>query len=431
MDSEQINQWITGLNHPEYVQRISALRVLKGAIDRGDIPKPERLKDVNSHIHTIYSFSPYSPSSAVFQSWKAGLVTTGIMDHDSISGAEEFIEAGRIMEMPTTVGAEIRASFAQTRLNGRKINNPDQETVAYVALHGIPHPVIPELKRFFRPISAARGKRNRQMVDRLNRVFSGSGISIDYDLDVLPLSMAHEGGSVTERHLLFAATRKIISSFGKGQAMIRFLEDRLGLNVSGKNLEYLQDPQNGMVEYDLLNLLKGNLVEKFYLPAKEEAYPIRHISRFADQHGIILAYAYLGDVTESVTGDKKAQKFEDDYLDEVFETLVEEGLKSVTYMPSRNTPKQLERLRELCDRTGLFQISGEDINQPRQSFVCEAMRKPEFSNLYDAAWALIGHEWLSSEDLRLGMFSEETQKKMPTLEQRIAYYKKYALETFG
>ena len=40
--------------------------------------------------------------------------------------------------------------------------------------------------------------------------------------------------------------------------------------------------------------------------------------RFCGESGGILAYAYLGDVTNSVTGDKKAQKFEDDYLDELF-----------------------------------------------------------------------------------------------------------------
>ena len=52
-----------------------------------------------------------------------------------------------------------------------------------------------------------------------------------------------------------------------------------------------------------------------------------------------LCYAYLGDVGDSVTGDKKAQKFEDDYLEDVFECLKETGVKAVTYMPTRNTPR--------------------------------------------------------------------------------------------
>jgi DNA-binding FadR family transcriptional regulator len=105
-----------------------------------------------------------------------------------------------------------------------------------------------------------------------------------------------------------------------------------------------------------------------------------------------LCYAYLGDVGDSVTGDKKAQKFEDDYLDDVFECLKEEGVTAVTYMPTRNTPAQLERLRKLCDDYGMFQISGEDINSPRQSFIIRAMENPMFQNLIDATWKLIEHE---------------------------------------
>jgi hypothetical protein len=64
---------------------------------------------------------------------------------------------------------------------------------------------------------------------------------------------------------------------------------------------------------------------------------------------------------------------------------------------------------------GLFQISGEDINQPRQAFVCQAMRDPMFSHLYDAAWALIAHEWAGDD---AGLFSETARKRWPALEQR-------------
>ena len=106
----------------------------------------------------------------------------------------------------------------------------------------------------------------------------------------------------------------------------------------------------------------------------------------------ILCYAYLGDVGDSVTGDKKPQKFEDDYLDDVFACLKEVGVNAVTYMPTRNTMSQLERLRSLCGQYDMLQVSGEDINSPRQSFVIRAMENPMFSNLIDSTWMLIAHE---------------------------------------
>ncbi len=431
MEQNEIDILISELNAPNMDDRLLALNKLKDAVDKGFISAPIRQNDVNSHIHSIYSFSPYSPAKAVYRSWETGLLTTGIMDHDSISGAEEFIKAGLIMGMPTTIGAEVRATFAGTILDGRRINNPDQDTVAYVAMHGIPHTAIPALKEFFAPICVARGIRNREMIVEINKILLPARIEVDYDLDVLPLSMAHEGGSVTERHLLYAVAKKLTTQFGRGEKLLDFMEKSLNISVKGKTRELLLDKSNEIYEYDLLNILKGNMVEQFYIPATKEALPIAEVAAFTKKHGIILAYAYLGDVTESVTGDKKAQKFEDEFLDDVFNTIRETGFNSITYMPSRNTPAQLERLRANCDKNGFFQISGEDINQPRQKFVCEAMRKPEFANLIDAAWALIGHEWSATIDLSEGMFSDKTVSKMPSLYKRIAFFKDYAKMRFS
>jgi hypothetical protein len=68
---------------------------------------------------------------------------------------------------------------------------------------------------------------------------------------------------------------------------------------------------------------------------------------------------------------------------------------------------QLRRVRALCDKFGLFQISGEDINSPRQKFICEAQRNPEFSNLHDATFALIKHEQDATADITNAMFYVE------------------------
>jgi hypothetical protein len=61
-------------------------------------------------------------------------------------------------------------------------------------------------------------------------------------------------------------------------------------------------------------------------------------------------------------------------------------------MPTRNTDAQLDRLRALCERYGFLQVSGEDINSPRQSFVIEKMHEPRFANLIESTWAIIRNE---------------------------------------
>ncbi|HOJ09776.1 MAG TPA: PHP domain-containing protein [Clostridiales bacterium] len=414
---------IDNLNNDEINIRLGSLNQLHQLIEAGEILKPERGNDVNNHIHTTYSFSPYSPTKAIWMAYSAGLVTAGIMDHDSIGGAEEFIEAGKYLNIATTIGVECRADFSDTPLNGKKINNPDQSSIAYVALHGIPHTRINHVREYFTPYTRERNKRNACMVDKINGLFKPFNIALDFEKDVASISKVSDGGSITERHILFALAEKLVGRFGKGAALVDFLKNKMNISLKAKLEEYLLDSENQFYEYDLLGVLKSDLISSIYMEAKKECPDIRELLEFANTIGAISAYAYLGDVTNSVTGDKKTQKFEDDYIEQLFEVLKELGFNAVTYMPSRNTITQLKRVKALCNRYDLLQISGEDINSPRQSFVCKAMRNDEFSNLIDSTWALIGHEKAATENIDDAMFSAKTIQKYGDLNERIAIYK--------
>ena len=373
------------LNAPTKEERLSNLAdALKTTVFPPMVPQY-----INNHIHTTYSFSPYSPTAAVYAARMEGLCTAGIIDHDSISGAEEFLEAAKLVEMPVTIGMEARVSMAGTRLEGRRTNNPDQVGVSYMTIQGVPHDKIDTLTEFFKPYQAARHARNRKMIEKINALLPG--IALDYDRDVLPLSMAAENGGVTERHLMYALAIKLVQQVSKGQAMVEKLAS-MGLKLSEKQTAQMLDTEYPFYEYDLLGILKSAFVPQIFIDATDECPKLPDMVKLCDEIDAFLCYAYLGDVGDSVTGDKKAQKFEDDYLEDVFECLKEEGVRSVTYMPTRNTPAQLERLRGLCDQYGMFQISGEDINSPRQSFVIRAMENPMFQNLIDATWKLIEHE---------------------------------------
>ena len=414
---------IENLNNDSESVRLDALRGLMGKIDAGEMEKPITGNDVNNHIHTWYSFSPYSPTKAVWMAYSSGLSTAGIMDHDSVSGADEFIKAGKIAGIATTTGVECRTDFSKTPLNGKRINNPDQNSIAYVALHGIPYIQIEKVKRFFEPFLSERNLRNRQMTAKLNEITKPFNVSIDFDKEVVPLSKSHKGGSITERHILFALSLKLICIFGKGKMLFNFLADRINLHLNSKAADNLHDPHNEFYEYDLLGLLKSDLVPLFYIDASAECPDIIEVIRLSEQIGAISAYAYLGDVSDSVTGDKRSQQFEDNYLDLLFETIKTLGFRAVTYMPSRNTLKQLVRVKELCKKYDLLEISGEDINSPRQRFICEAQRIEAFGNLYDSTWALIGHESEASKALCKGMFSSLVASTYPDLYERISVFK--------
>lgn len=403
----------------------NALEALKKMVAQE--PKPVAGRDVNNHIHTTYSFSPYSPTAAVWFAREAGLCTCGLMDHDSIAGAEEFLAAADVAGMAATIGMECRASFAGTPFGDRKLNNPDQSGVLYMTLHGVPHNRAAELNEAFAPYRAKRNDRNRRMVEAINGMMGRYGVTIDFDRDVLPLSNYAKGGTVTERHLSSALAYRMLDVIGSGEKLIAFIKNELQLPISGKIEGYLLDENNPHRMYDLLGWIKSQLIARFYIDATDELPTVREALDLSERIGAISAAAYLGDVGDSVTGDKRAQKFEDDFLDELIAYYAELGFRAVTYMPSRNTKAQLTRLRALCEKHNLFQISGEDINSPRQSFVCEAQRDPAFANLYEATWALIAHEWRATEDPDDGLFSEKSIRRWPNLNDRVRAFAEFGL----
>ena len=103
-----MQELIKKLNGGTAETRLSALAELVKV--QTEKPTP-RDNDANNHIHTIYSFSPYSPTKAAYMAYKAGLTSAGIMDHDSLSGVEEFKEACAILGLGSTCGVEVRLSL--------------------------------------------------------------------------------------------------------------------------------------------------------------------------------------------------------------------------------------------------------------------------------------------------------------------------------
>lgn len=384
----------------------------------------KKTEEVNNHVHTIYSFSPYSPSMAAYLAWKAGLQAVGIMDHDSVSGCKELIEACKIIGIASTVGFELRVNFSGAIVEGRKLNNPDSKNIGYIAIHGIPESKLPEAKKFLNPIQIARNKRNKKILAKLNNLIKSYGMEeIDFNKEVYKISQAKEGGSITERHILYAFASKIIQKTGKGKKLISFLKDNLDIVLSEKNKKFLLDENNQFYLYNLLGILKSSFLDKIFIqPDYEECISVYEAVRFSNSINAIPAYAYLGDVTDSPTGDKRAEKFEDDFLEELIPELKKIGFKAVTYMPPRNTLSQLLRLQRLCKKYELMEISGVDINSPRQSFNYPIILRPEFAHLIEATWALIAHEKLANYDGKYALFNNRNPLKGKSLKERIVIY---------
>jgi hypothetical protein len=404
-----------------------------GAAAEGPAAGQPAAEESNNHIHTIYSFSPYAPAAAALGAWKAGLTVAGSVDHDSLVGAAEMRAACALLGLGAVTGFEIRAflhSPAEVAAGGaaaafasRKINNPDSAGIIYMTVQGVPAQAAGEVAEFLAPVRERRLARTAAMAGRANGILKRAGLApFDFERDVVGRSKFAQGGTVTERHLLAAMAEALIAGFGRGESLAAGLEAKLGLALKAKTRATLSDPANPYLMYDLLGLLKAEFLPSFFIQPSDECVLARDACAFARSIGAIPAYAYLGDVGESPTGDKKAEKFEDDFLPELFAELKELGFQAVTYMPPRNTAAQLARIRELCREFGFMEISGVDINQPRQSFNCPELRRPEFAHLNAATWAMVAHEALATVNPALGIFAAANPRSSLGLEERIALY---------
>ncbi len=417
-----MKQLIEKLNGGTVESRLNALAEL---IEKEEKPI-RRENDANNHIHTIYSFSPYSPTKAAYMAYRAGLTSAGIMDHDSLSGAEEFKRACKILGLGATCGVEVRCKF--NRGYG-KINHPDQKDCVYMAAHGVPAQSIKAFNEYLQFYRNKRKERDEKMCKLITEKYGKFGIELDFEKDVVAISEDRDGGSLTERHLLYALATKLENKFGRTGALVDFLQKDLNLSVNEKIKAFLLDEQNPHFLYDLLGVLKAD-TGFFYIDADEEMPLVDDFVKVAKSFGAIPAYAYLGDVGDSVTGDKKAQKFEDDFLEDLIEELKKIGFCAVAYMPTRNTYSQLQRLTKLLNENGLFEISGEDVNSPRQKFDCKALALPEYSHLIKSTWALIGHEAISSQKgIEEGMFGNKSILETPSLQDRIEKFALIGKET--
>lgn len=408
-------------------ERVSALQ---DYLD-GDPRFPDFVAESNNHVHTIYSFSPYTPAMAALKAREAGLMVVGSVDHDSAAAAGELTAAASLLGMGSVTGFECRVYLysadeverGDAPLHDRKLNNPDTPGIAYMTVQGIPARSREAAAEFLKPIREARLRRTAVMVDRANAILEPLGAElIDLEAHIVGRSQFLAGGTVTERHLLAAMAGMLIARFGTGESLVDGLRE-MGLDPRGLLADRLADKDNPHLTFDLLGVMKAEFLDQIYVvPDRAECPTMAEVIAFARSIDAIPAYAYLGDVTASPTGDKKAEKFEDDFLEELFGELARLGMPAITYMPPRNTEEQMARLAELSREHGMVEVSGVDINTPRQQFSCPELQRPELSHLNEATWALVAHERLADLDGSLGLFSPDSPVASLALAERVTRY---------
>ena len=361
--------------------RLAALRKLKA-----NLPESEKKSDaVNIQTHTIYSFSPYTPSMAAYMAYKFDLRVAGILDNYTVAGAKEFIEACRILNLTSSVGVELRANFGE-----------GETPYSNVALFGIAQKYFAPLKKALVPYRDTRKENVESTLNAVNKKVVSYGISIDFKKDVKPLVQE----VLLSKYVYFDLAKKIIEKFGEGEKSCSFLIEALKMELTETEIGLLCDVTNPYYVYDMANIISDNYTVfhtfKNY-PLPEEIVKIGH------DVGAICSYEYVIKRGKGKMSDEERIEFNH----RLIKRLKNIGFDAISFDPSKFSSAVLSDFKKLIKENDLLPINLTRVEFPRRRFDCTCADKELKKDMTDAVYAIVGSEICENNKATQGFISPE------------------------
>ncbi|MHC4310046.1 MAG: hypothetical protein ACYSSN_08895 [Planctomycetota bacterium] len=393
-------------------ERKAALLALCEKVQSGEITLPEPGTDVNLHCHTFFSYNTYgySPSKFAWLARKRGLAFAGVVDFDVLDALEEFLEAAKMLDLKGCGGLESRVYVPE--FSDRVINSPGEPGISYHMGVGFPTSSFQgELQDFLINLRELAQKRNRGLMDRVNKHLSP--VELDYERDVLVLTPS---GNPTERHICLAYARKAREAFDDDSALQQYWSEKLG-----EDARSLELPESR----DLLNTIRAKTMKRGgvgYVPPDKGSFPL-----MADTNRFILAAGGIPTVTW-LDGTSEGEKD----IEELLEVSKATGAAAINIIPDRNYgpghgEEKLANLYdvvELAQRLHLPIIVGTEMNSPGQKFVDDFATK-ELSPLMPAflkgACIFYAHSVLQHQ-CGLGYTSEWAKKNFKDVVEKNEFF---------
>ena len=395
-------------------KRSEALRLLSEKIKSGQISLPEPTSDVNLHCHTFFSYNAYgySPTHFAWLARKNSLAVAGIVDFDVLDGMDEFLDAGRVLNLKTCVGMETRVFIPE--FADMEINSPGEPGISYHMGIGFPQAILQgENRDFLLRLKQTAQKRNRELMARVNRYLSP--VELDYDRDILPLTPA---GNATERHMCLSYALKAANLFPDKQKLADFWADRLDVPLDSV-VPYLPDG------IEILNRIRAKTMKRGgvgYITPDTGSFPrMDQTNKFILAAGAIPAHTWLDGTSQG-----------EQHIEELLEVAISTGAAAINIIPDRNyTPhnpdRKLANLYNVVDvakKMNLPIIVGTEMNSSGQKFV-DNFKSPELAPLLPeflkSAYIFYAHSVLQQKCSK-GYTSEWAKEYFPERAERNEFF---------
>jgi hypothetical protein len=214
---------LTNLDNFDPKVRAETLEALAGRMVSG--PSNE---NVNMHFHSFFSYNAegWSPSHIASEAKQAGLYAAGLCDFDVLDGQDEFLNAGELLGLRSTVNVETRVFLSEYA--DKEISSPGEPGVTYIMGAGFARPLVHGSLQAIglRGYRERATLRNEELIERINAHVPD--IAVNYETDVLPLTPLN---GATERHIMRAYVNKAQERFGSDSDVAAYWAGLMGKPV--------------------------------------------------------------------------------------------------------------------------------------------------------------------------------------------------------
>lgn len=368
--------------------RMNALQKMIARTDE----RPADTGQINMHLHTFFSYNAnnWSPSHVAWECRQRGLHAAAICDFDVLDGLEEFLAAGRLLEMRYAVHLETRAFFAEHAAND--ISSPGEPGVTYIMGGAFPR-LPPQHSAEAAGLAALKeraGQRNLALIERINAAVPE--IAINYRNDVIPLTPA---GGATERHIITAYRTRIEKVYPANIARKKFLAELLK-----KDANELDEVLNDIPALE--EALRSRLAKRggigYQQPSQDSFPPVEDFVQWVINCNAIPLVTWL-DGTSKGENDPHA----------LLDTLAAKGCAGLNIIPERNwnlknteeaaiKRANLDAIINAAIQRHMPVIIGTEMNKAGLPF-CDDINGPvlsRWSNIFTTgAHVMVGHTLLA------------------------------------
>ncbi len=333
------------------------INFLSGLPDADTLPRvkfPERIPEVNGHIHTPYSFSAFENISQIFDmAQKEHVWVVGINDFNVTGGYPKFQYKAVKQGVFPLFNIEFISLLRKEQAAGIRVNDPNNPGRTYFSGKGLnfPSDPDPQTKEILKDVKRESNRQTREMCEKLNDHLKICNAPFILSFDKIEKSLAKE--LVRERHLAKALRMEMHRYYKSHDEKTDFLFTIYNGIAPVADLDSINEVENE---------IRGRLLKKGGAAFVEE-----DDKAFMELDQVIDIIIKLGGIPcYPVLLDDKNGNFTDyeGDFEKLYHELTSRNIYTLELIPGRNDFDILKRFVQFFDKRGFAITFGTEHNSP-------------------------------------------------------------------